>query len=311
MAPRVISVRAQPKSGSTWLEVILIKLVQICCIGPCKFDHDIRRRHISMSTRSPPQNVSIYPWEAKHALPDGVGNSGDSVLLSKAAELVLQRCANVQFDWDISCFQSVGAIRTPLQVPSTNYILLLRDPRAVTISWLHYTKQDVKRFTSHAMSLIPLVRQIAAATSLRYVAHTVYSKYTLLLFYEDLLEDTFRWLSTLASYLGLLPTHEQMEALVSATTIEAMHAYEARGDLPGPNRPNSSNAKAREGKADSWRKDLNPVMVHNMTTAACAALIAPLTLRWCGGDASTSLQHPAQASGMADNQNHTPITHPA
>ena len=111
----------------------------------------------------------------------------------------------------------------------------------------------------------------AAATSLRYVAHARFTASTLMLYYEELQAEPVRWLTVLASFIGVpSPSAEEMRAVA---------------------RTNASAAKNRDvamllrvSVAAETAPFLSEAAVAQMDRVVCPVLVAPLRSRWMSRD---------------------------
>ena len=300
-----ISLRGQPKSGTTWLEVIMTTIVQTCCkvADGCSFvDHsgNLEGRTMEMNvthaqgnealrlTAQDPGRLVKVTREHKHWVPVVQLSQNVSINLDASAATLLGHhdcTANISTDiWTDACLRHVvrwPVHRHPASSSLERFVLLLRDPCAVAVSWLHWRGQ--KWLINKSESVLALVSREAAAISLRYVIHMRWTASTLPIFYEDLQEHPERWIPMLASYAGLEVgcSPQDVQHIRNKTSASAMHAAEKAGKLPGFNRAFGHRAKVRMASTDAWKKDVSADLASRMTDAMCAVLISVLRSKWC------------------------------
>ena len=306
-----LELKGQPKSGTTWLEVVITTALTVCCangtpsngtrewLRSCRFEY-IAERHpllqvASLPAVAPARTVSLklHAGYGKHELPVRLekleSNSAARVNLPVVAKVIIDECVRVNRSlWSDECLKRV--IAWPVHSPSHNvrFLLVLRDPRAVAVSWFHYshmplpgTLNHTRAATATAAPLLDFAERSAAAISLRFVVHTRFTAHTLMLYYEDLLADTSRCMGMLFSYIGLPAIGmEDMRSVVTRTSADAMREMEAQHKLPGPNRPGTDTAKVRSASANSFEAELGAELLERITRTICPALVDPLRHRW-------------------------------
>eukprot|EP00308_Calcidiscus_leptoporus_P001159 CAMPEP_0119378248 /NCGR_PEP_ID=MMETSP1334-20130426/47491_1 /TAXON_ID=127549 /ORGANISM="Calcidiscus leptoporus, Strain RCC1130" /LENGTH=309 /DNA_ID=CAMNT_0007397383 /DNA_START=90 /DNA_END=1019 /DNA_ORIENTATION=+ len=298
-----VLLNGQPKTGTTWLELILTSILHLCCKPPsCTFTDDKRQpcfeqrqQYFGTPARSE-RLVNLTLWAKKHALPvrlapravDTKAYAADH--LRAASIVLLKECVATSTHssiWSDECLSRVIAWPVAALRLQTKHILLLRDPRAVVVSWYHYIGANLSRKNSTALSQAT-ARQ-AAAQSLRYVVHMRFTRSTLPVFYEDLLQDPHYWYAALATYLGFLPSSPEIDAVVNQSSAASMRAREAAGKLPGSTaRPyNRQGAKVLTASANAWQNDLSSraaSTIQGMTHTMCDLLVSPLRFKWVDCD---------------------------
>jgi hypothetical protein len=316
-----IYLRGQPKSGTTWLEVVLKSLVGTCCQPPsCRltdYNHTDMHSHRSVGYDLPAKNAAgarsvkvqfFAPgYPSKHAMPVQIQPEDPhkqyltpSIILDKHADWLLTGCLPPLWRsiWTDGCLQhalvwppkpmiGAGAAGRPAA-----YLLILRDPRAVTVSWFHWRNHSGKGLSidsgllasaAHVQQVLYTAAHMAAAVSLRYVAHSRFTNRTLTLFYEDLLSDPRQPLHAAARHLGLPPpSGAQIDAILGPSSIEAMREAEAAGELPALR---TGQRYVRTATADGWAAEVGTALAAKISRAVCTSLVEPLRGRWLDCDA--------------------------
>jgi hypothetical protein len=290
MPAEFFQLTGQPKSGTTWLEVVLITLIRLSCTDECASHYDSAGRQLRINVASAPdmnvaaRNVTVELARNKHYLQGFVrtGRRRDNVKLRNSAVTLLRKCsvAGVSL-WSNDCLRHLGR---PARVsPHTRFILLLRDPRATMVSWLRFIGGNI----TNATKVLHDVQTEGAATTLRFVVHTRFlSAQTLTLYYEDLLTDTSHSFYTIASYLGFSPSHAQMSAVINRTTPKALRTMEAAHALPG-----RYGNKVRSASANGFERELGTHMLQMMNARLVRILVPALLTKWRIGATSEHEHH--------------------
>ena len=259
---QTVDLRSQPNSGcNSWLELVLLTLMHVCCAPDRQRDCRVTSPKSSRELASPEvthhleigppgarsalQHVMFRPHVAKHELPAKLNAHDKDRTLLAAARMLLDGCLahNVSI-WSDDCLRRVLVWPSPMQMQQKT-ILLLRDPRVTTMMWFRSTHKSLSRDASS--SLLTAAALNAAALSLRYVAHARFTTETLTLYHEQLLADPSRWFTTVAEYLGLpTPTVAELRrVLTRANTSGALEAEAAwRGDWSGRHEQSATTENA-------------------------------------------------------------------
>ncbi|KAH8047921.1 hypothetical protein JL721_12081 [Aureococcus anophagefferens] len=176
----------------------------------------------------------------------------------------------------------------PLPV-NARYVLILRDPRAVVVSWAHYNERV--NLTSQGKAsedyIIETVPKCAALVSLRYYWHDELVRRThpsLILFYEDLAANPVDEYYRLASFLGVSLEPDVMLGVIHRTSAASMKKDEQHHRLPGPNRPGTPRAKVRSATPDAFREEVSARAWANATAAMAPLLHPALRMKWLYND---------------------------
>ncbi|KAJ8605352.1 hypothetical protein CTAYLR_002334 [Chrysophaeum taylorii] len=278
-AAETVRVFGQPKSGTTWCEVITETIVA-----------ETLNRNMSRSRETRQVNyndvrVEFQPEGSKHGLPGGhkVGSRpfDDKIIsVERYYDKLLRPCIESRFPiWSSDCVPeaAMGALGPH------RYVLIVRDPRSVAVSSYHYF-DDLRERWKLGDYCLDATPKIAALTSLRYYWHDELVRKTnpsLVLFYEDVLNDPVNQIYRIATFLRLHPDMSTMLRVVDATSASAMRRDEARLTLPGRNRPGKESAKVRTASADAFRTELaDPQLVDNITRAMAPFLHPALRAKY-------------------------------
>ncbi|KAJ8599448.1 hypothetical protein CTAYLR_008035 [Chrysophaeum taylorii] len=245
----------QPKSGTTWVEVIVDTLVAETCGDNCSDAVVTQGKSRSAAIDEGTEKVEFC---CKHYLPGGkkVGKQDFSSLLvfaDSSLEAVLAPCVKNKWPvWSPRCVPP-NALDVSALGPH-RYVLIVRDPRAVAVSAYHFFREKgpIGKYCREA------VWKIAALESLRYYwfEKVRETNPTLILFYEDLLEDTYAQYYRVATFLRLHPPIDVMRAVVAKTSAAAMKIQEKQKKLPGPNRK-GAESKVRSANAEGFRDEIS------------------------------------------------------
>ena len=277
----VVQCLGQPKAGTTWLEVIVDALVTA---AGGTVDKAARVARYGDERIESVGQKNKGAMASKHGLPGfKLGNFG--VAFAQSYNRVCRACvARGNKVWSPAC---VNASLLAAPDADARFVLILRDPRAVAVSWARYTN---KRVDAHYF--LDGVPQIAAVESVRYAWHAGLLRKTnpsLVLFYEDLVgSNSIDAYYELATFLRVALSPTAMRRVVEDTSADSMRDAEARGALPGPNRAGRPQAKVRAATADSFRGDVAPDVLANATRAMAAVLHPALAVKWLRNDADAS-----------------------
>jgi hypothetical protein len=120
----------------------------------------------------------VFASWRKHMLPVPLLRD-DNANLEASAGVVLAQCATNRTVsgtmWTDQCLRRVLVWPPTVVSDSTKHVLILRDPRATTVSWFHFRSASLNETTQ----LLRATRLNAVAISLRYVAHVRFTATTL------------------------------------------------------------------------------------------------------------------------------------
>lgn len=269
----VVELHGQPKSGTTWLEVITDDIVTA---GGGK---------INSSRRADYGDELIGPI-GKHSMPGAKGVAKEvHVDIKSSYEAFLKHCVKHGIKiWSEACV--LPEYLGPLP-DNTRYVLILRDPRAVVVSWAHYKNKGLVKGNVTESYVTKTVPQCAAIVSLRYYWHDELLRRThpsLILFYEDLVANPVDEYYRLASFLDVNLEPDVMFGVVDQTSAASMRKDEKHNLLPGPNRANSDRAKVRSATPDAFREELSARAWANVTAAMAPLLHPALRMKWLYND---------------------------
>ena len=283
----VVETHGQPKSGTTWLEVITDAIVTA---GGGKKNKKFRSANFA--------NESLV-FNKKHLLPGAEGEAKQvNAVIKTAFDAFLKRCVDDGINiWSEACVPPASLGPLP---DNARYVLILRDPRAVVVSWAHYTAAELTSQGKVSEDYITkTVPPCAALVSLRYYWHAELVGRThpsLILFYEDLVANPVDEYYRLASFLGVDLEPEIMLGVVDRTSAASMKKDERHHLLPGPNRPGTTKMKVRSATPDAFREELS-AEVWAKATAAMAPLLHPaLRMKWLYNDLD------AKSLGLEEHQ---------
>jgi len=269
----VVELHGQPKSGTTWLEVITDDIVTA---GGGKITS--RRAYYGDEWIGP---------KNKHALPGAKGAAEEvHVDIESSYKAFLKRCVDDGIKiWSEACVPPATYLG-PLP-DNTRYVLILRDPRAVVVSWAHYSGKGLTKGNASEDYVTKTVPQCAAVVSLRYYWHDELLRRThpsLILFYEDLVANPVDEYYRLASFLDVNLEPDVMFGVVDQTSAASMRKDEEHHLLPGPNRPTSDKAKVRSATPDAFREELSARAWADATAAMAPLLHPALRMKWLYND---------------------------
>ena len=242
----------QPKSGTTWLEVIVKTLAEFSCASG-KQEQTGCESFVSKPNRDYSIGSSeVVSVNGKHGLIGGVGLARNPLIdvTGSYEKLGLAKCTVM---WSSRCLPM--SLFDP-RIITGRSILIVRDPRAVVVSGYHYFQQKSETLQDYFLDRVP---KVAALTSVRYwwfderVRETIP---TLILFYEDLLDDTVNQYYRIASFLRLRPDFEAMCSVVNKTSATSMKEQEHENQIPGPNNWGQEKAKVRNATSRAFQDEI-------------------------------------------------------
>lgn len=146
-------------------------------------------------------------------------------------------------------------------------VYLVRDPRAVAVSYAHHMSMTREQI----VSLMALESYSSGEMNLSY-PHTIFSSWStnvrtwtrqcdipvLVVRYEDLSADTAQWLCRIADWLQVPYDDELIERSVAACTLQAL----ATSELVYGFKESVAEDRAffRRGETESWRFELEPIL---------------------------------------------------
>jgi hypothetical protein len=276
-----VGIYGQPKSGTTWLEVIVDEMIKAAGgsidyrtrIGTV--DTGLIHEHIGLGLPS-----SESPVTNKHSLPGVKGIAESIATCTPCGYQTVKECVDKGIDiWSEACMKQDEFMHVLPQ--QHRYVLILRDPRAVQLSYNHYVGKPA------TYNYVELTRKCAALVSVRYYWHDVLVRLTnpsLILFYEDLVANPIDEYYRLASFLELFLAPEVMLGVVKNTSAASLRAREAQHALPGPNRPGQDTEKVRSATPDAFRTEIPPNVLFNATAAMAPLLHPALRMKWLYND---------------------------
>ena len=276
----VVELHGQPNSGTTWLEVITDDIVTA---GGGQSKKPSRRAEYGDELIGP---------IGKHGLPGREGAAhevhGD---IQSSYEGFLKRCVDDGIKiWSEACVPP--AYLGPLP-DNTRYVLILRDPRAVVVSWAHWSGKGLENGNVTESYFTETVPQCAALVSLRYYWHDELLRRThpsLILFYEDLVANPVDEYYRLASFLDVNLEPDVMFGVVDQTSAASMRKDEEHHKLPGPNGklpgPNGKkdHRKVRSATPDAFREEVSARALADATAAMAPLLHPALRMKWLYND---------------------------
>ena len=223
---------------------------------------------------------------AKHSLPGHEGVAmAVHVDIKSSYEAFLKHCVKHGIKiWSEACV--LPEYLGPLP-DNTRYVLILRDPRAVVVSWVHYSGKGLVKGKASEDYVTKTVPQLAAVTSVRYYWHDELLRRThpsLILFYEDLVANPVDEYYRLASFLDVNLEPDVMFGVVDQTSAASMRKDEEHHLLPGPNRASSDKAKVRSATPDAFREEVSARAWADATAAMAPLLHPALRMKWLYND---------------------------
>ena len=223
----------------------------------------------------------------KHHLPGAKGVAMEVLVDIKSSyEAFLKHCVKHGIKiWSEACV--LPEYLGPLP-DNTRYVLILRDPRAVVVSWAHYARKGLTSKGNASEDYVTkTVPQCAAVTSVRYYWHDELLRRThpsLILFYEDLVANPVDEYYRLASFLDVNLEPDVMFGVVDQTSAASMRKDEKHHLLPGPNRASSYKAKVRSATPDAFREEVSARAWADATAAMAPLLHPALRMKWLYND---------------------------
>lgn len=256
----------QPKSGTSWLGVIIETLVKKSCedgaSANCLRLLVAEKEEAKFVDRETTQEVLLH--NVKHSLPGAADDMPSGVRITavdSAYNATVASCVDRGLAiWSPGCMPR-SKVRVDV-LGANRYVLIVRDPRAVVVSAFHYFKET--GFEAYCRDKVP---KTAALTSLRYYWHAELVATTnpsLIVFYEDLLDDTVNEYYKIASFLRLQPSLHTMVQVAAETSANTMRARSVHA------------SKLRRASPESFRVDMRPFLAD--VTRAMIPLLHPALL---------------------------------
>lgn len=246
-----LSIRGIPKSGTTWMEVVLERMLTSACAAapPCAYsgrdssDSTVRgglAAPLPSSGNSGNCTGVRFVITAKHRIAGALlSNFGHENLAIDHADvvagLVMERCVDRGIPaHSRACIEAIevldiGADRLAgVDESQMRYFNIMRDPRAVAVSACHYfyPKQPLAQCRHlHPTAFAANVAVLAvdwAYWGLRHPATAI------TMHYESIKAAPHAGFARLAEFLGIALTRADIAALVSATSAEEMAHLETR-----------------------------------------------------------------------------------
>ncbi len=259
-----------PKSGTTWLQMLLNHHPRICCRSEDQFMYFIK---------TVPQMLTDYN-KVLFRTDNKTANQGPTLCDNGDAERVLTAVIRTIMSKPLEQrgIEYVGAkdnamIETlPLFqriFPHSRFIFIVRDPRDVVVSsWFHNLRVE-PGFLDRAESLEVWTRKMAGRwrrdiTRVREQAAGLGGR-LITIRYEDLHNDPVRTAMKLFTFLGLDPDEQQAEQCIEQTRFDRLTG----GREPGNELRNSFY---RKGIIGDWRNHLSPACNETMLKIAGAVM---------------------------------------
>lgn len=241
-----------PKSGNTWLRALLDALehegqVDINRLSVGQVDNALDSIPLcSLSDLDPQQTMQMFRGVRAFLQPGG----GRHYVRMKTHDAYVPEVDGVP-----RCWQPEGAVA----------IYLVRDPRAVAVSYAHHMgapQEPIVRamgneeFTSGPLN-ITYTRSVFSSWSENVRSWTRQTDIpTLVMRYEDLIDDTHTSLERVARWLQMPCDSDQIDAAVSACTFEQLALHEMVNGFTEA--ISDERAFFRRGEAQAWREELAP-----------------------------------------------------
>lgn len=242
----IVELHGQPKSGTTWLEFIVDHLCE-----------ESGGSVVSRTALLPAEGEEFDAGSTKHTLPGSQRYFfGTGIQVDETYNMSIAPCVENKVPiWSEAC--------VPYDMYKSRkghrFVLIVRDPRAVVVSWAHYWP-GISLDDNYFLRQVP---RTAALVSLRYYWHTSIvgrSDPSHTVFNEDLVRDPMSEYYRIASFLRVHIPIEVMQKVVAETSAEAMREVEKDKELPGPSR-SGDMVKVRTASIDGFRDEVDPHVV--------------------------------------------------
>lgn len=288
--PGVVWIASWPKSGNTWMRVLLTGL--IAGDGPLDIN-DLPGQDLFVGGREHFEDAALV----------GADLLTQAELLRIRATVqdwIVDRVRDAQFWKTHDPFAAADGAHV-LGTRARAAIYLLRDPRDVVISLRHHLQEPLDQCVDRilASDCQPMMNMLVAPWWGRWDDHvdgwtTQTLIPTIAVRYEDLIVDTAGRLLDVARFLGIPADAAAARGAADRTRFEELRRQEAergfRERMPG------QRAFFREGRAGQWREVLTADQVRRIEQA-----FAPTMRRWGYALSEPGAEvAPAGANGMAD-----------
>jgi aryl sulfotransferase len=254
-------IASYPKSGNTWMRVLLANL---------------------MSSRDEPRNINNLDDPVNIVSRPAFENAAmvDTTLLHQSE---LDRIRPAVHDFTARGLRAAQVIKTHDQGVRADHlavlgsagrvaIYLLRDPRDVAVSYAHHMSLNLDKAIAHMASK---THWLGAGRVLPHVigdwgshvkSWTEQDRIPVFaLRYEDLLADTLGGLTKVAAFLGIECDAQALEMAVAHSRFEELRRQEELYDFS--ERQPGQKRFFREGRAGQWREVLTPEQVQAIEAA--------------------------------------------
>lgn len=256
---RIVWLASYPKSGNTWLRVMLGHL-----LGQATSDGDINDMPNRDGMSSDRNDFDDWVGVDAAELPqDEVECLRPQVYLSLSWEAQGKLFLKAH---DAYTLTPAGQPLFPLEA-TYGVLHIVRNPLDVAISWAHHFGVDLARTVQslgdpeHALSGRPgrlhdQLRQRLLDWSGHAASWLAAPLPRLTLRYEDMLADPHANLQAVARFCGIAATPAAIAEAVAASRFERLRALEQQGRFRET--PRKANLFFRQGRAGGWREDLAP-----------------------------------------------------
>jgi hypothetical protein len=250
--------KGEPKSGTTWLEFIIDRIIEHGCddVKSCTYKKTGRNYVAHFDDAN---DVEFLPDSNKHKIPS-IGHSG-GFDFSEAPNLTDEQIR----DAALQLLPHVG--------PNRGWIAIFRDPRAVLVSSCHHLrKQDCDGFAQYNF------RASVAWIDLRYRFFRAFqplsSTQVEIVSFEGLKHHFERNVRHIAAFMGISLGDDSVTAIKNETSITTMHTMEEHGQVPKGGAP----VKVLTGETCSYKDELQDATMaaisHHMESSMSVELQA-------------------------------------
>lgn len=291
-----LSIRGIPKSGTTWMEVVLERMLALACAAapPCVYSsnsghvrasgsgdssHDTARG--GMAAPLPAGNCTgvRFVMVTKHRIAGTLlTNFGHKRMPiespSIVAGLAMERCVGRGIPaHSRACFDAIDVLGTgPDRLDGVDkdqmlYFNIMRDPRAVAVSACHYFQPQ------QPLARCPYIHPPAFAANVAVAAvdwaywDLRHPDFTITMHYENATAAPGTEFARLAAFLGIALTRADMAEVVSGTSVDEMVHLK----MPGRHDP---GVKVRRGSRWGFLAELDTTVVAAMN-ATMATMLPP------------------------------------
>lgn len=248
-----------PKSGTTFLQMILNAHPEVSCPAEHQFDalaNELKRvfdQYNQLITQidgnTAQQGVATFQ------------SSDMDKLFIQIVKIAAERGANgKQVKWyglnDNAIIQKVPVYAALF--PGAKFICIVRDPRSVTVSSWHHNIRIQSSLSQKAKDLFQWSRAVGHIwqrdmTGIHQVSKDPkFSRKLHCCRYEDLISSPVQALEEICRFLNVDSNEQILKQIIEATRFDRFTA----------------NPFFREGKTDSWKQELSPAMLQAITNQA-------------------------------------------